>query len=280
MQSTETENKYPAHLYEPERRDIAIRYIRHELRKLFPKIRDEEVWKLLDSEVAEWWNENPTLTPVRDFWNGLHGISMGFKLKNIVSWLTSAHLKWEEKEVPVDELWFGSPIGFLKEINEKPSAQQVREWIFRPEHAEHLEKERELSREKEDESMPRNEFPIIAIRREKNLVVTDGNRRLLRAILTNKERIYSVTAEPIAQPIIFDSWVPTASLCELVSFHRYWSALKRDTTEHVAHVIAELIRDSFAGQIEFTKRAVSASEIDTRLVDMVKSILKKDGVII
>jgi hypothetical protein len=278
MQNTKGENIYPAHLYEAERREIAIRYIRHELRKLFPNVRDEEMWKLLDSEVAGWWNENPTLAPVRDFWNGLHGISMGFKLKNVVSWVTSAHLKWGEKEVSVDELWFGSPIGFLKGIHAQPSAREVREWIFQPERAEQLEEERARSRKEEDSTMPRNAFPIIAIRKGKNLIVTDGNRRLLRAILTNQERIYAVTAEPIGEPLVFDAWVPTASLCELVSFHRYWSSLKRDTTEHVAHIIAELIRDSSAGRIEFMQRAVSESEIDTRLIDIVRSILKKDGI--
>ena len=89
--------RYKKHLSDPLRLKIAYSYVQHELRKLFPNLRDKATWGKIDSEVIGWSGKNPTLVPVRDFWNGVNGISTGFKLKQIVTWLTSENIKWEIK---------------------------------------------------------------------------------------------------------------------------------------------------------------------------------------
>ena len=270
---------YPKHLYDPDRRAIAVRYVRHEFRKLFPGLRDEEAWKTIDASIAGWFDANPTLAPVRDFWNGLHGISMGFKLKNLVSWLTSVNMAWSERAVPVDELSFGAILDETECVGHRPSAQDVRTWYFNPERAETLAVARAAHEERSKMTMPRDEFPIIVMRKEGVLRVVDGNRRVLRAILFEQPTINAVIGEQAAEPAIHESWVPTSTLIDLVSFHRYWSSQDRDVTNPVATVITELLRDSSAGRYEFTHRALSTeAEADQTLFAAVKTRLEKSGV--
>lgn len=266
--------KYPPHLYDPLRRKIATDYIHHELRKLFPSIRDKKMWAQLDNDVLKWWNENPTMAPIRDFWNGLHGISMGFKLKNIAAWLTSANIKWEEKETSIENLWFGSTLDDLKQISEKPSAKEVRDWFFDPSHKSSFDIARQRAQKEVETTTKRNHFPIIAIKKQGKLIVTDGNRRLLQTILENKDSILAAVGEPIAEPLIFESWIPTSMLCELVSLNRYWSTIGIDRSANFAEIIAELIKTSLAGRIEFLERATQNSlESDLKLVKIVEELL-------
>lgn len=274
-----TKIDYPAHIYDPWRREIAVRYLRHEMRKLLPSLREQSVWQTIDTEIANWYEANPTLMPVRDFWNGLHGISMGFRLKNIVSWVTSANLEWQDREVPIDELYFGSTIDELKPIGETPSAVTVREWFFASERQEILAAARKKHEERSAQTMPRDDFPIIVIRKENVLRVTDGNRRLLRAILNERKTIFAVVAEPLAPPSVHEQWVPTQNLIDLVSFHRYWKALGRDMTAHIATILAEMIKDSTVGRVEFFERSVSKTvAYDQPLIEAVRARLLEMGV--
>jgi len=278
-----TQTDYPAHIYDEKRREIAVRYVRHELRKLFPSIRDEATWQTIDADIANWYKDNWLLMPIRDFWNGVHGISMGFKLKNIVSWLTSKNIAWEEKRIRVDDLAFGSAIGNLGQIRPEsttlPSVAEVRAWHFDPSRTQALEEGRALSTKNSEFSMSRDDDPVFAVRKNGALTVIDGNRRLLRAILFEEPDILAVVGEPIANPLVFESWVPTSILIDLASMHRYWTAIGRDTTNALADVITASIRDSSAGRLEFFCRATSSKNpADITLIAAVKMRLADLGV--
>ncbi len=275
-----TQTDYPKHIYDPFRREIAVRYIRHEIRKLFSDLQDPEAWKIIDFNISKWFKDDPLFIPVRDFWNGVHAISMGFRLKNIVSWLTSINMKWQEFDILVDELWFGTTFPDLKPAGEFPSAIKVREWFYKPENTDILLKAQEDEEERGNQTMPRNEFPIFVVRKEENkLRVIDGNRRLKRAILLGHQTIKAVVGEPLAEPSIFEAWIPTQILTELVSFHRYWTSLNRDMTESVAEVIAELIRDSSCGRLEFVHRSLSElADPDKKLLESVRNSLKRKDI--
>ena len=88
------------HLYEPFRIEIAVNYARHEMRKLLPELRDESLWQNIDRQVGEWYEK----LSIRNFWNGIHGISMGFRLKSLIPWITSFHMRWEKKEITIGKL--------------------------------------------------------------------------------------------------------------------------------------------------------------------------------
>ncbi|TSC52813.1 MAG: hypothetical protein LiPW39_538, partial [Parcubacteria group bacterium LiPW_39] len=78
---------------------------------------------------------------------------------------------------------------------------------------------------------------------------------------------------------LFEHWVPTSLLVDLVFWHKRQLELGRETTEAVARTIAELIRDSSAGRIELAQRAVHRDdEADERLLQAVAKILASYGI--
>lgn len=116
------------HLYEPLRRQIAIQYIQHEWRKLFPQLRGKELWQAIDKQIVDWYE----MLSIRNFWNAVHGITIGFRLTSIVPWITSLNIKWEEKEVPFNELYFRGkfgPISSLK-VDSPDFVSSVKKAIF------------------------------------------------------------------------------------------------------------------------------------------------------
>ena len=216
------------------------------MRKLLPAVRDEETWRLIDAQIASWYE---ALT-IRNFWNAVHGISLGFHLTNFVSWITSVNIKWEERDVSVDDLWFGSR-RLADTLMVEESAPMVREGLFLSEHTQLRTEEQEKNEEILNSTAPRDQFPIFVIRKDKNrLRVVDGNTRLLHAIFSQKTTIRAVVGEPIGGSVFSEQWVPTSLLVDVVFWHEQQGLLKRDTTQACAVVIAELIRDSSAGQKE------------------------------
>ena len=265
----EEENFLP-HLYEPLRIKIAVQYVRQEMRKLFPELREDTLWRSMDKQIGDWYEK----LSVRNFWNGVHGISMGFRLKGLVSYITSLNIKWEEKEVAVKYLWFGRQFGPIKEMKCSQSVVEVKNKIFREENREILDKSEKILKEKKDETAPRDSFPIFVIKKKEKLMVIDGNRRLLQAIVDKKENILAMIGEPIAEPPIFEHWVPTSLLVDLIFWHKRQRESKKDTKEITARMIAELIKDSSAGRVEFEERAIHKDdEVHLKLAEAVAEIL-------
>lgn len=265
----EEENFLP-HFYEPLRIKIAVQYVQEEMRKFFPELREEILWNAMDKQIEN-WHEN---LGIRNFWNAVHGISMGFRLKSLVPWITSLNIKWEEKEMLLKDLWFGGQFGPIKEMKCSQSAADVRDKIFQEENKEILENSRKILKEKKEETAQRDYFPVFAVKKKEKLVVIDGNRRLLQAIIDKKETILAVIGRLVAEPPLFEHWVPTSSLVDLVFWHKRQIESGNDTTETTAKMIAELIKNSSAGRKEFNERAVHRDdEIHIKLAEDVNSIL-------
>lgn len=270
-----TDEIFLPHLYDPLRRKIAICYARHEMRKLLPQLRDANIWQSIDKQIENWYEE----LSIRNFWNAIHGISMGFRLKSLVPWITSLHMQWVEKDILLEELWFGGkfgPIASLKipdKISE--SAAEVKKRIFQRENKGIFEQTRKKLEELSKETAPCDNFPIFVIRKDQDkLKVIDGNRRLLQAVIFGKEKIRAMTGEPIDEPALYEHWVPTSLLVDLVFWHKRQIQIGRKTTEAMAKVITELIRDSSAGRLEFAERAVHKDDkIHMMLLKVVAKIL-------
>lgn len=263
------------HLYEPLRREIATRYVQQEMRKLLPKLREASLWQSIDKQIEEWYE----ILSIKNFWNAVHGISIGFRLKSLVPWITSLHVKWSKKDMPIDELWFGGKFGPIGQLGIQETASEFKKIIFLPEHKELLKQTKKTLLEKSEETMPRDEFPIFAVRKKENLKVIDGNRRLLQAIINQKDTIRAFVGEPTAEPALYEHWVPTSLLIDLVFWHKHQIQTGRDTTDTIAHTIAELIHNSSAGRDEFVHRAVHHDdEIHMRLLEAVVKILADDEI--
>ncbi|MBI5742644.1 MAG: hypothetical protein HZA25_02295 [Candidatus Niyogibacteria bacterium] len=268
---------FPPHLDDLLRRQIAVRYIQHEWRKLFPQLRDGDVWRSIDRQIAEW----PEMLSMRNFWNAVHGITTGFRLVSIVPWLTSLNVKWEEKDVPLDQIYFRGKFGPIAslEVEEPESAAAVKAAIFLSENAELLKTTRQFFEFHKDDTAPRDDDPIFAVKKDGRLRVIDGNGRTLKAIAEGKDFINAAIGEPISEPIFYEHWVSTSLLVDLVFWNKHYSRAGRDTTETTANMIAELIQDSSAGRIEFTERAVHHDdEIHMRLFSAVRRVLEARGI--
>ena len=267
-----TDKKFPPHFDEPLRRKIAVQFAQKEMRKLLPQLRDNSIWQSMDRQIDEW----PKKLGMIAFWNGIHGISMGFSSKSLVPLITSLNIKWAEKDLSVEELWFGGKFFTVSHLENAESAAAVKKQLFQPGNKELLEKTIKAMKEKAADTAPRDDYPIFAVRKEEKLRVIDGNRRLLQAIANGENTIKAYVGEPIAKPPIYEHWVPTQILVELVFWHKQQTLAGRDTTDAAAKVIAELIRDTSAGQLEFTEHGIHRDDkIHMKLFNAVKKILSK-----
>ena len=83
-----------------------------------------------------------------------------------------------------------------------------------------------------------------------------------------------MVGEPIAEPPLFEHWVPTSLLVDLVFWHKRQMEVGKDTTETTARMIAELIKNSSAGRKEFDERAVHQDdETHIKLMEAVSRML-------
>ncbi len=275
MPNKKTDKLFLPHFYEPIRREIATYYAQHEFRKLLPQLREASLWKSIDKQIENWYEK----LSERNFWNAIHGISMGFRLKSLVPLITSLNIKWREKEIPIAELWFSGKFGPIGSFGTSESAGEVKEKIFLPQNRKILEQTRKKLKIFSLETAPRDAFPIFVVRKEGKLRVIDGNRRLTQAIINKSNTIKSFVGEPLAKPLIYEHWVPTSLLVELVFWHKQQAQSGRKTTGMMAKNIAELIRDSSAGRIEFVERSIHKDDkTHLFLLNSVAKVLKNFGI--
>jgi hypothetical protein len=272
------DKKFPPHFFEPLRRKIAMQFAQKEMRKLLPELRKPSLWQSIDKQVEEW----PEKLGMTAFLNGIHGISMGFSSKSLIPLITSLNIKWTEKDLPVEELWFGGKFATVSHLENAESAASVKEQLFQLNNKELLEKTIKVMKEKAENTAPRDDYPIFVVRKEQNkLRVIDGNRRLLQAIINNQNTIKAYIGEPVGEPTFYEHWIPTQILTELVFWHKQQTLAGRDTTDTTAKVIAELIRDTSAGRLEFAEHGVHRDdEIHMKLFKAVKKILADYGLLI
>ncbi len=266
-------NPYPSHIYDPLRRKIAEDYLSHEFRKFFSTINDEQTWVKIDNEIRTWFNSHHTFAPIRDFWNGVHGISRGFKLKNIVSWLTSENIEWSEDMVEIDKFHFGVNFQEFKHLSLQPSVKEVQDFIQKLP-ADEFQKMKDNHFNSQKHVNDVDHFPIFAVERDNKFIVSDGNRRLFGAILQNVTTIKAAVGKKIQSPIVYNEWVPTSTLQDLVALVR-----KPDTNEQIpfdaiAEVVTSMIKNSESGKYEFFERSVNINEkTDKRLISLVEKKL-------
>jgi hypothetical protein len=219
---------YPKHLSEKIRKEIATSYLKHELKKIFPSINKSEIENLMN---------NKELCFPRDFWNGLHGISMGFKLKNILSLVTAENILWKKKIMRVDKLSFGVEMKLMN-----------------------LEEIVALR----GNNVERENDPIIAVEKSINnkkiIKVHDGNGRLARHH-AEKKPIIEVYLGKMDGAYPYNFWLPTSLIIDNLYF--IYEAIDSKNMELVNQQIAclkNILNKSESGKIEFLERALTKKE--------------------
>lgn len=253
---------YPKHLYEQIRREIGVDYVRHELRKYLPSIKGE-VWKRIDQDIEGWFDEAPFLYPVRDFWNGVHGIMMGFKLySHLLNFITGENVRWTKEEIELELLSFGTVNSLVKEM--VPEGNEVRLAMrgylknekLRKSHLEEMQKWYEITEE-------RSTNPIIvtqkSIEGKDKLVVYDGNGRTTLAVLKGRGKILAYVGRFVderRQPENY--WLPTSLLMEIVHFVKKAKEMGDDNLyDSYVRVLRDMLDRSDSGRYEMLNRVVS-----------------------
>lgn len=263
---TTSSKVYPKHIYESIRAEIAKSYIKHEFRKLLWRI-PEKYFTEIDKDISDWLI-SPELAIPRDFWNGFHGIAMGFKLKiGLIYLVTAENIKWEKIDYPVKKLWFGVEQRETRLIrNGKLSANEVRNYYSKKENESEKEKFLKLNDKLSKETSPRDHHPIIAIQstEDKELVysVHDGNRRLAKSILEDKNSILTYLGTYKSkgkEPKNY--WIPTSVLMDILFFAKL--AYDQENTKsfnQYMEILKDMLEKSESSVYEMRERALTKKQ--------------------
>lgn len=183
-------HEFSQHFYEPIRIKIAAEMMQKELRKLLPAI-PENLWPKVDQNIKDWFDKpNFELALVHDFWNGFEGITLGFKCKNIVRYLTAENIHWSTRDIDLLNLIFVTDLPIYEKIFKIPfKGQELVNFLKNPKNHKELIKFKEDSDWHASSSLPRDHYPIILIKEDNNYRILDGHRRVIRAILHGKSKI-------------------------------------------------------------------------------------------
>jgi len=252
---------YPDHIYDPTRVEIATTYLKREFRKMFSRLRGEEIWQSIDSSIDNWFPKDSEVG-VRDFWNGLHGIAMGFKLKiGFLQIITAENIIWEFNEhLPLDSLLASG--GNLKYISEelsekRPRASRLKDFFLKNKQL--ADKWREEFTEHGFSSETRDQYPIICAQEEDNnekiYSVYDGNRRMVLAILEGKKNIPAYIGRYSTGEFSPENfWIPTSFLMELVEEGEL--AVGENGYQQTLEILRNLIKLSTSGKYELLNRVL------------------------
>lgn len=255
------ERDYPPHIYDSVRIKVATSYIKHELRKLLwrvPKIQ----WPAIDKNVADWMN-SPWLATPRDFWNGFHGICMGFKLKiGLIYFVTAENITWKKEEIPVEELTFGVDLQQTRLV--KPgvlSAREVIEFYADPKNKKIKEEQKKFT-ESFQTKAPRSENPIIVTQKSVDgkdvLSVYEGNWRMIKAILEDKKTITAFVGRFTSEKKeLRNYWIPTTILMEILYFAKEaFEKEDKQLFQHHMEVLKNMLVKSESAIYELKERAL------------------------
>lgn len=220
---------YPAHIYEPIRQEVANSYLRHEIAKYLPSATGE--WR---KDIEKWFDGSTELYPVRDYWNGVHGVMMGFKLYNqLLAFITAENVIWNREKIKLAELTytdFGEYVS--RRIGEEPI----------------------IVTQKEVEGVDK-------------FVVYDGNNRVNQAVKrgeTEIEAFVSRFRDEKRTPVNY--WLPTSVLMEVTEHARH-AFDKADVYKSFVVVLKEMLTHSESGKYEMKNRVLpKESEFKTKLL--------------
>ena len=251
---------YPKHLSEKIREEVALSYLKHELRKIFPSIDKKEIENLMKSRE---------LCNPRDFWNALHGISMGFKLKNILYLVTAENVIWSQEKMNIEELTFGVELSCTRIIREgKLPAKDFINYYDRNSDKK-SEQLRETIKIRGNDSEREND-PIIVIKNKDVNSVYDGNGRLARKLLEGGKMINVFMGKMVGDTLT-NYWLPTSLLMD--NLYYVYEAI-RNNDEGLLNsqmiVINNMLKNSESGRIEFEERALSSKpEIREKVLHLI-----------
>ena len=213
---------YSKHFYQPIRTKIASETIQRELRKLLRSV-PENLWPKLDHDVESWFEgKQSELSPVHDFWNGFEGITQGFKLKNILPYLTAKNIEWRKGEIPLEQIFFTSNLSIISFLAKVPfKAKLLIDFITQPGNQLKVQEIISDSAKQSCSSIRRDNYRIIVLKNKDGFYLLDGHRRVFRSIIKGKQDIKAFIGEYSYGKSPEDWWVSTGFLRNLKRLVEY-----------------------------------------------------------
>ncbi|MFA5894681.1 MAG: hypothetical protein WC851_02805 [Candidatus Shapirobacteria bacterium] len=242
---------YPKHLGEKIRTKVATSYLKHELRKLFPSISEPEIEGLI---------VNKNLAIPRDFWNGVHGVGMGFKLHIGFIYLNTAeNISWSFETIDIKSINFGVDRDLTRMAGSR-SVEKIVEYLRA--NPKTYDKYLEEFKMNWVEDKQRETDPIIICEKKDGLAIYEGNGRLEKLILDNREKTKGYVGRyTTSEKRPLNYWLPTSLIMDLLLF--VYQAIEEDDQdlfESQIKVIRNMLRDSESGKKEFIERALSSKK--------------------
>ena len=230
---------YPKHLYEKIREEVAVSYLKHELKKIFPSIKAKDVDNLMQSKE---------LCNPRDFWNGVHGIGMGFKLHiGFIFLVTAENIRWTKEKINIEDLYFG----VNREITDKNKTKSVKQII-----------EKFKTNKIPVEIYEWDRDPIFVVEKAQGLSVYDGNNRLEKYISNGIKTIDAYVgrySSEVKKPVNY--WLPTSTLIDIL-YYVYLAIDNNDENlfDSQIAVLKNMLSFSESGKYEFKERALTTKK--------------------
>lgn len=206
---------YPKHIYDPLRRKIAMELGGKEVAKILNAEDNDELNKLRGSVEELYDGREGVYAPVHDFWSFIEMI-LHVKKKELPELITAQNVTWTKEDLPIESLHI-TWMPFLERnkdiFGEKPwEITDLQKFFFqKPKLFEQAKKEQFESVGKQQHNFDQSDEPLSIVYRDRDLELIDGNGRLYRALLHDKESI-SCYIGRLRGPMPVNYWVSAGAL--------------------------------------------------------------------
>ncbi len=239
---------YTGNIKEKIRIDIGKLLLIHEFKKLFRRIEVKlpSSFEEISIDIGQMAKkvQDGDEVGIRDFWNLVDSIMMGYKLKNIVHQITSACFNWSLEDSAIDNLKFTSNDIKINGFGiDRKSASEVSQSLLP--NPQELKRVREKTSKEFPKGDTRYKDPIIVLNENKDLLVLDGNGRLIRAMILNIKTLKAYIGVRNTNTEC-NCWVPT----------NYLDRLNQEGNPCAKDLLTSIKAHSQNAQYEFDNRVV------------------------
>ncbi|MBN1162509.1 hypothetical protein JXA34_02060 [Patescibacteria group bacterium] len=258
--------KYPKHIYEPLRYNVASSIVAHEFKKIFGELTPAE-YKKIESQIYDWpiHPEKYSITKEpRDFWNGIEGIMTGFRLKGVVRFITAENVVWTRENVNPTEFILCTDHFHINDEKIPTWNKHVKEvygWLNEKGYIEAATKKVEKSFSK---GIPRIQDPIYCRKNKRGeYLALDGNGRILHALLKNKISVPAFVGH-MEDENPNNYWVPTMFLINLGKLYKK-QVIDFDTYKKI---LDSIFKYSDSAKIEYEERVPDESDLKEKILKL------------
>lgn len=243
---------YPEHIYDPIRIGIATELIEKELLRITPSL-SEQARQELEGDIKNWVDgRKVNLAPIHDFWNGFDGITRGFKLKNFLPNVTAENISWKRTNIPIDSITTTAELPIMEPLGNPPyDVKALKDALAGPILYQDFKQDSDYH---SAHPIPRDHYPVLLLRQGEIVKTLDGNRRVIRAAVYERETIDAWVGTLAATERPRNYWVTTGYLRELVRLAEEKES--DELTTAVSKVLETLFNESEIARVNFRLRSM------------------------